>query len=37
MVMPFAIETKLVYLSEDITHTNIPNAMKLGIWEVKPV
>jgi hypothetical protein len=34
LVLPSAIQTTLVFLSSDNEETNIPNPMKLGIWEV---
>jgi len=35
--MPASIKTSLLYLSDDSTGNNIPQTMKIGIWEVLKV
>ena len=34
LIMPASINTNLVFLSEELTSSNIPQTFKIGIWEV---
>ncbi len=34
IIMPASIKTRLLYLSDDSSGNNIPQTMKIGIWEV---
>ena len=34
LILPNSITTKLIFLSEDLSATNIPQTFKIGIWEI---